>query len=55
MRDEEFGEIELGVQREDLNKFGMRISECGIIKNKGTKKYLSVLRGLGGEKLRNAV
>jgi len=59
-----FGEIELGVRREELNKFGMPfdpeltadglISDCGIIKNKGTKKNLCALRGLGGEKLRIA-
>ena len=49
-----FGEIELGVQSEELNKFGMLISDCGRIKNKGTKKNLCALRGLGGEKLRIA-
>jgi hypothetical protein len=30
----------------------MLISDCGIIKNKGTKKNLSVLRDLSGEGMR---
>jgi hypothetical protein len=38
------------VKREELNKFGMRISDCGRIKNKGTKKNLCVLCALSGEK-----